>query len=270
MSLHKQKLLLGLAALLLAALACTAGEQSPDAVEAARQTLAAAQTETAAAAPPQAPPEQPQDPGAPAEEATATPSPAPTIALSATSSIPTVLVSVNTNCRSGPGVGYQLLDSLVIGQQAQVTQRAPQGFNYVLINRPNGGGECWLWLQYATITGDISNLPVATPPPSPTPTFTATPTATATVTSTPMPGTINGTVNGLLAVSVLIGEGACSSTGFSTTVTDAGGNYSFPNVPVGEYCVTLDVLPAFCAGVSLEMSATVTSGNTTTVDFPCP
>lgn len=284
MRLRKQKLLAGFIAMLFAALACNIGEQSPEAVEAAMQTLSAELTLTAQAALPDAPPpDQPQAQPPPAEEVTATPSPSPTIALSATTSIPTVSVSVNTNCRSGPGVAYALLDSLVIGQTAQITQRAPQGFNYVLINRPNGSGECWLWLQYATITGDISNLPVATPPPSPTPTFTPTFTATATITSTPAPGAINGVVYddangnntqdggeaGFPAITIFVGQGACPAIGFTGGTTNINGQFSLPNIPAGEYCVTVDISPIACPTSPLEKTITVTAGNTTNVSFPC-
>ncbi|KAA3647210.1 MAG: hypothetical protein DWQ07_06835 [Chloroflexi bacterium] len=284
MSLRKQKMLAGWAVLLLAALACNITGESPEAVEAAIQTLSAQQTLTAQAAPPEAPPpEQPQVQPPPGEEATLTPSPSPTIALSATTSIPMVSVSVNTNCRSGPGVGYALLDSLVVGQQVQITQRAPQGFNYVLINRPNGGGECWLWLQYATITGDTSNLPVATPPPSPTPTFTPTFTATVTITPTPAPGTISGIVyddingnntqdggeSGFPAITIFVGQGACASIGLTGGTTNINGQFSFPDIPAGEYCVTVDLSPIVCPTSPLEKTITVTAGNTTNVSFPC-
>ena len=106
----------------------------------------------------------------------------PTIAYTPTSSIPMVTVSVGTNCREGPGRIYNLLDGLMVGEQAEIVRLAPAGVNYVVIKRPHEPGECWLWLEYATITGDISRLPIAVIPP--TPTATATPTMTITATST--------------------------------------------------------------------------------------
>jgi len=110
--------------------------------------------------------------------ATAAPTLTPTIAYTPTSSIPMVTVSVGTNCRAGPGRVYDLVDGLMVGEQAEIIGLAPLGIDYVVIIRPHGPGESWLWLQYATITGDTSRLPLAIMPP--TPSATATPTVTST------------------------------------------------------------------------------------------
>ncbi len=118
---------------------------------------------------------------------TDTPAPAadtatPTITLTPTSSIPTVQVSVDTNCRSGPRGDYTLLGGLLVGEIGEIVGQAPPGYDYVVIKNPDRDGECWLWLEYATITGDISGLQVYSIPPTSTPTFT--PTATYTPTPT--------------------------------------------------------------------------------------
>ena len=47
--------------------------------------------------------------------------------------------------------------------------------NYWIINTPGSSGTCWLWGQYATISGDTGGLPEMIPPPTPTPNATATP-----------------------------------------------------------------------------------------------
>jgi hypothetical protein len=40
----------------------------------------------------------------------------------------------------------------------------------VVIDNPDNPGElCWLWLEYAQITGEIDLAPLMTPPPTPTP-----------------------------------------------------------------------------------------------------
>jgi hypothetical protein len=40
---------------------------------------------------------------------------------------------------------------------------------YVIVENPNNSTQtCWLWTQYVDISGDLSSLPVATPPPAPT------------------------------------------------------------------------------------------------------
>jgi hypothetical protein len=85
-----------------------------------------------------------------------------------------VSVSVNTNCRTGPGQAYDLIGMLLVGETANVVARSDSG-TYVVIENPDKAGNCWLWLQYATVTGNNSSLPVMTPPPSPTPSPTPTP-----------------------------------------------------------------------------------------------
>ncbi|MBK6645532.1 MAG: hypothetical protein IPG44_07220 [Anaerolineales bacterium] len=112
---------------------------------------------------------------------TATPAFTATPELTGTPSVPEVTVSVNTNCRTGPGTAYQIIGALVIGQK-----------------------ELWLGRIHPPVTGSSTTPAVpepagcsrstrpspATPPscrntdpPTPTPTFTSTPTATPTLAS---------------------------------------------------------------------------------------
>ena len=74
----------------------------------------------------------------------------------------TVDVSVNTNCRSGPGVGYQGLDIVYSGQRVEVLG-VDESHSYYIVRSPNGS-VCWLWSHYATLDGKINSLPVMTPP----------------------------------------------------------------------------------------------------------
>jgi hypothetical protein len=104
----------------------------------------------------------------PSPTATFTVTPTATITLTPTSAVPMVSVSENTNCRTGPGVVYDLVGALVIGEQAVVVGKYTAG-NYWIINNPNGSGTCWLWGQYATVTGNTVGLPEYAPPPTPTP-----------------------------------------------------------------------------------------------------
>lgn len=104
----------------------------------------------------------------------------------ATLSVPMVSVSVNTNCRTGPGTVYDRISALLIGQEAEVVARTADG-TYWVIRNPAGSGTCWLWGFYATVTGPTSGLPVWDPPSTPTPAATITPTATST--NTPAPTT---------------------------------------------------------------------------------
>jgi hypothetical protein len=99
----------------------------------------------------------------------------PTIALTPTPEKPMVSVSVNTNCRTGPGQQFDLVGSLLVGEQAEVVGVYPDG-DYWVIKNPRRAGECWLWGNYATVVGQITGLPTYTSPPTPTPTPSFTPT----------------------------------------------------------------------------------------------
>ena len=107
----------------------------------------------------------------------------PTITPTSPPAIPMVSVSVETNCRTGPGIVYDYLTGLLVGEKAEVvgkyTSVTP---TYWVIKK--GSITCWLYGQYATVEGDTSNLPEMIPPPSPTPP----PTATFTPTTLPPTG----------------------------------------------------------------------------------
>lgn len=106
----------------------------------------------------------------PTQTLTATP------AFTATPIVPLVSVSVPTNCRVGPGKVYKRVGALLVGEVAQVYGRDPT-WSYWYIRNPDSTNDfCWLWGEYASVTGNTSILPVYTPPPTPIPTPTQTPT----------------------------------------------------------------------------------------------
>lgn len=94
----------------------------------------------------------------------------PTITLTPTLEKPMVSVSVDTNCRTGPGKIYDWIGALLTGEQAQVVGQSMDG-QYWIIKNPDRAGECWLWGNYATVKGPTDALPKYTPPPTPTPAF---------------------------------------------------------------------------------------------------
>jgi hypothetical protein len=159
--------------LLLVSQACSPGVSAPDsnAVNTAiAQTIVAGLTQSATSFAPSPIPETPAStftPELPTASSTATLSPTPV--FSATLAVPQISVSVATNCRVGPGRVYDRVGALLVGEVAEVAGRNPTG-NYWLIRNPRGDGHCWLWGEYATLTGNLDVLPVYTPPPTPTPT----------------------------------------------------------------------------------------------------
>jgi hypothetical protein len=161
--------------LVLAILACNlpiaiSPTQDPGApYTAAAQTVAAAVNQTLV--PSLTPPSlvESSTPSLVVDTFTPLPTLSPTPILTATSSIPLITVSVDTNCRVGPGKVYDYIGGLYIGQTAEVHGKN-SGNNYWYIRLPeNPGIFCWITGQYATIVGNTAFLPIFTPPPTPTP-----------------------------------------------------------------------------------------------------
>jgi hypothetical protein len=113
----------------------------------------------------------------PSQTVTSTQTPTATLAFTPSPSVPLISVSTPTNCRSGPGKVYDMKGALLVGEFAEVYGRDASN-NYWYIRNPDPGAKfCWVWGEFATLTGPVLLLPVFTPPPTPTPvpTFTATP-----------------------------------------------------------------------------------------------
>jgi len=133
------------------------------------QTFAAVQAQTQ----PGIPVTGPQDTATPT--LTASPTLTPTITLTptpiftATPSIPLISVSVPTNCRVGPGKAYDRVGALLVGEYTEIVGRDLAGNYWYVRNPDNSNDFCWLWGEYATLAGNISVLPIFTPPPTPTP-----------------------------------------------------------------------------------------------------
>jgi hypothetical protein len=133
-----------------AVLACTLGAQSP-AGSVGLQTLTALAQNTATNITPQS---------------DSTPSVTSTVQ-------PVVRVMYVTGCRTGPDPAYDSIAVMSVGFETQPIGKDPTD-HYLLVKLPTGE-QCWLDNDYTSHDGDISTLPVITPPPSPTPAFTLTP-----------------------------------------------------------------------------------------------
>lgn len=77
---------------------------------------------------------------------------------------PVVSVSINTNCRSGPNIVYDYQGALLVGERTIVIGKHPEKA-WLLVKNPDKEGNCWITSQYATVSGDISQLPVPELPP---------------------------------------------------------------------------------------------------------
>ena len=114
----------------------------------------------------------------PAPTSTNTPIPEPTSTLTQTSGEfepPLVQVSLDTNCRSGPGKVYPYLGGLFVGEESTIHGIDPSGAWYYIVNPDLEDSYCWIWGFYAEITGETAPLPIFTPGPTPNtvPQFTA-------------------------------------------------------------------------------------------------
>jgi hypothetical protein len=164
---------LAVSALLMASLACTSSVTAVPTSDSSfigttiAQTVVAALTQTAEPLIP--------DTGAQSPTAAFTPTFTPTAALSltpiftATPSTPQITVSVATNCRVGPGKTYDRVGALLVDQYAEVFGMDSTGTYWYIRNPDSDTGYCWLWGEYATLAGNLSGLPIFTPPPTPTP-----------------------------------------------------------------------------------------------------
>jgi uncharacterized protein YraI len=97
----------------------------------------------------------------------ASPSATFTLTLPPTSSFPVINAQVDTNCRLGPSTKYPRVGYLLVGQQSSVVGRDSSGKWWVIENPKYSGEYCWVWSETTTVTGDISGIAMATPPPLP-------------------------------------------------------------------------------------------------------
>ena len=109
---------------------------------------------------------------------TATPAPTETpVPVSTETSEPTVTPAPkaiaqmiqNTNCRSGPSTTFPMVFIAQQGESLNIISGTTLE-DYVIVENPADTSQsCWLWTEFVDIQGDLSGLPIATPPPTPTP-----------------------------------------------------------------------------------------------------
>ena len=81
--------------------------------------------------------------------------------------LPLVSVSVDTNCRSGPGRVYPYQAGFFVGDEARVYGIDPSGIWLYIQNDDAPDGFCWIWGFYAEKSSDTGPLPIFTPGPTP-------------------------------------------------------------------------------------------------------
>ena len=122
---------------------------------------------------------QETQPVVPSAEATRTPVPSVTSLpsltppFSPTPNKPTITVSVDTFCRTGPGKDYDKVGILLVDESTEIVGRHATG-QFWYVRNPDVGPEfCWISGEYATISGNTLVLLVVTPAAAPATDFEA-------------------------------------------------------------------------------------------------
>ncbi len=97
----------------------------------------------------------------------------PTITLTVTPTQPEATGNVNLNCRLGPGLVYETVWYLMAGQTVPLIGRSEDS-NWLVVQRSDNLGRCWVSASYVTTNIDIGDLTIIEAPPIP-PTITFTP-----------------------------------------------------------------------------------------------
>jgi hypothetical protein len=138
--------------------AATAQAQQTDIANAVAQTLTAVITDTPVPTLTPIPP-------------TPTFSPSLTITrtLTPTPNYPRVTLGADTNCRSGPGLAYEIVGVVPAGTTAEIVGQDEDHGNWIIRLPSNPATLCWIWRGSATAAAGAYPVPVFTPPPTPTP-----------------------------------------------------------------------------------------------------
>jgi len=201
------------------------------------------------------------------------------------------IISVDTLCPAGPDPAFENVSSLAANTSVDLVGVSEQGTHIVVDNPRYPGVNCYVENDKITVDDEVlTQLPTIPDPRLPTSTPTAEPTPTAT--SPPANGSISGVVfqdhnsdgnqqpndAGMGGVTVYLGQGACSSSGYQSTVTSGDGSFSFGNLPAGTYCLSVNV-PLQCGTYSSPTTSTqytivLSPGGSVYrlfgfIDFPC-
>ena len=108
-----------------------------------------------------------------------TPTSQPTIAASPTLtySVPMLTLRDATNCRTGPGVSYEIVVTYPIGQSLEILGRYEPGNFWLVKSSESPNGSCWLWGEYADVSGSTWATAAVTPPSTPIASVTPRPSA---------------------------------------------------------------------------------------------
>ncbi len=89
----------------------------------------------------------------------------PTVTQTVTPSVPMIHSTVNTNCRFGPNGQYNIVGFLLTTDSpVQVRGRLGDGGWWYIQNPRYPSSSCWVWDDTTVVEGNVTSLPIITPP----------------------------------------------------------------------------------------------------------
>ncbi len=85
-----------------------------------------------------------------------------------TYSAPMLTLRDATNCRTGPGVAYEIIVTYPVAQSLEILGRYEPGNFWLVRSSDSPTGSCWLWGEYAEVSGSYWTAAAVTPPSMPT------------------------------------------------------------------------------------------------------
>jgi hypothetical protein len=109
----------------------------------------------------------------PTDTQTDTPSPTPSQTM--TDELPSLTIREDANCRTGPGIQYEILTHVEVGSSALILGSGINQTWFLIDSGQDSQMSCWVSKVVATLRGNLVSVPELTPPPLPQDTATPTP-----------------------------------------------------------------------------------------------
>jgi len=95
-------------------------------------------------------------------------SPTATGTITPTYSVPMLTVREQTNCRTGPGLDYEVIFTYLPNKKLEIVGRYDPDNYWLVKSVESAGGVCWLWGEYVDVAGSYWVVSSVTPPPTAT------------------------------------------------------------------------------------------------------
>jgi uncharacterized protein YraI len=82
----------------------------------------------------------------------------------AADSAPRLTVREATNCRTGPGIDYDIVVTYPVGTQLEIAGRAASGDFWLVKSAESSTGLCWMWGESVDVSGNTAAVPGITVP----------------------------------------------------------------------------------------------------------